>query len=249
MAGMSEKLLWQLYARVYDGILLRFLPYQRLLRRVTGALNPAPGWHVLDAGCGTGNLLGHLVRTQPDVRVTGVDFAPAMLRRARMKFKSLSGVTLRDADLNRPLAFADGEFDGVVCVNVLYALGEPALLLKEFNRVLNKNGILVLVNPSCQPRMRQIFQEHVSMLQSGHPALWPSLLAGQILWTLPQLLVFVAINGYIQGQRSFHFFTAEELETLISGGGFRVVRTEKVYGAQCWLMVCRKDASGMAVGS
>ena len=244
MAGRSEKLLWQLYARVYDSILLRFWPYRRLMSLVADAVDPAPGWRILDAGCGTGNLLVHLARTRPDARVTGVDFAPAMLRRAGKKVRGLSGVTLREADLNRPLPFADGEFDAVVCVNTLYAVDKPALLLGELHRVLKRNGRFVLVNPSRRPQMRHIFIEHVRALRCGYPGLWPVLLAGQVLRTLPQLLVFVMINGYIQGQQPFHFFTGEELKKVLSRAGFGVTRAEKVYGGQCWLKVGTKTLHG-----
>lgn len=181
MWGSVEKQLWQFYARVYDTILLRFLPYRRLLRVIAGALDPAPGWRVLDAGCGTGNLLAHISRTRPEALLTGIDFAPAMLRRAAKKVNSSSKVTVRQMDLNHPLPFAGSKFDAVVCVNVLYAVEDPERLLRELHRVLKPNGRFVLVNPANQPKMRLIIREHISELRLTQPVLWPFLVAGQML--------------------------------------------------------------------
>lgn len=246
METRFQKPLWQLYARVYDAILLQFLPYRELLHAVTKQLDPAPDWHILDAGCGTGNLLCHILRYRPGVSVTGVDFSTAMLRRARIKLNNSPDVTLQEMNLNHPLPFADAGFDAVICVNVLYAVNKPKLLLRELHRVLKKNGKLLLVNPSIQPKMCPIFKEHVNELRCGHRALWPLILTGQILKTLPHLLVFVTVNGYIQGQQSFNFFSANELGELVCSSGFRVVGAEKVYGEQCWFMICSKESVGSA---
>ncbi|MBU4533630.1 MAG: methyltransferase domain-containing protein [Firmicutes bacterium] len=247
MWRIVENRLWQLYARVYDTILLRFLPYRRLLRVSAEALNSAPGWKVLDAGCGTGNLTSHIARTRPETLLTAVDFAPAMLRRAARKVKNNSKVTVRQVDLNRLLPFAESEFDAVVCVNVLYAVEDPERLLRELNRVLKPNGRFVLVNPANQPKMRFIVQEHISELRLSQPLLWPFLLAGQVLRTLPQLLVFTLVNAHIQRQQEYHFYSVKRLVESIGDSGFKVIRSERVYGEQCWFMICAKEFTSRGI--
>ena len=241
-----ENRLWQLYARVYDTILLRFLPYHRVLRATAGALNPSPQWRVLDAGCGTGNLLAHIARTHPEVQLTGVDFAPAMLHRAAKKVSSNSKITVRQVDLNGPLPFGGSEFDAVVCVNVLYAVKDPEGLLRELHRVLKSNGRFILVNPANQPKMGFIFREHISELRLSQPALWPLLLTSQLLRILPQLIVFVLVNAHIQRQQEYHFYSASRLAESVGDSGFKVIRSERVYGEQCWFMICAKEFTSLA---
>jgi len=180
-----QKNLWQLYAVVYDAVMLRLLPYRRLMAEVRSALRPRAEWRILDAGCGTGNFLHDLVQSCPGVKAAGVDFSPAMLNRARLKAGKAAAnrgeLLFEEADLNAGLPFSDEEFEGVICVNVLYAVKEPSSLLAEIYRVLRKSGRLILVSPPFQPRMGPVFKEHVCLLKKSAPRWWFVGLAGQIL--------------------------------------------------------------------
>ena len=68
-------------AGTYDGAArVQRLVCERLLEQLQ---RPAAPSHVLDAGCGTGYGARLLRARWPEVTITGVDFAPAMLTRAR----------------------------------------------------------------------------------------------------------------------------------------------------------------------
>lgn len=235
-----KKSFWQLYARVYDNVMLCFLPYHQLLNTVTEQLNPQAGWHVLDAGCGTGNFLHHLLRSRPGVTAVGIDYADAMLRRAAVKINNnkdeREDVVLQETNLNYPIPFKEEEFEGVVCVNVLYAVDNPVFLLEELSRVLSSGGRLILVTPPYQPRIRPVFTEHVLLLKERKPRLWPFSLTGQLICLAPWLSIFLLLNIFIKKQQSFHFFKREELLSLVKSCGFELVSLDKVYGGQGWLM-------------
>ena len=94
---------WDCYARCYDG-LLQSIPYQRLIAQTLGRIPPQGAHSILDAGCGTGNLLGAVHQAHPKFALTGIDFSAAMLARARRK---LPGAALQTGDLNLPLPFSD----------------------------------------------------------------------------------------------------------------------------------------------
>jgi len=70
----------------------RLRPAVDLLQRVSV---PDPG-HVVDLGCGTGNVTALLRARWPSARVTGVDASPSMLERARA---SDPGVEWQQADV------------------------------------------------------------------------------------------------------------------------------------------------------
>jgi len=248
MAGLNrkktQKTLWQLYARVYDEVMLHFLPYRQLLSEVIKALNPEETWHILDAGCGTGNFLYYLKMSFPQIWALGVDYSPAMLHRAKIKQKRIplegEKILFQEVNLNERLPFKDEEFDGVICVNVLYAVKDPVFLLQEIYRVLKKGGRLVLVTPPFQPQMGPVFAEHLSLLKGSAPFGWRRKLLGQIIRLLPFLIIFLFINSLIKKEQSFHFFKEEELSTLVENCGFKVISVRPVYGGQDWLLEAEK---------
>jgi SAM-dependent methyltransferase len=63
----------------------------------------------------------------------------AMLTRATQRTTG-STVRLHEADLNRPLPFPDGAFDGAICVAVVQILESPSRTFQEVRRVLRPGG-------------------------------------------------------------------------------------------------------------
>jgi SAM-dependent methyltransferase len=94
---------------------------------------------VLDAGCGTGRLIGPL--RELGLVVTGVDLSPGMLEVARSVHPD---VELAAADLRR-MPFPDGRFAGVVAWYSLIncAPSDLALALAEIARILRPGGYLL----------------------------------------------------------------------------------------------------------
>ncbi|HWS38494.1 MAG TPA: class I SAM-dependent methyltransferase [Actinoplanes sp.] len=107
-------------------------------RHSVAVLAPAPGEHILDAGCGTGRNLGTLL--EAGAVPQGVDFSPGMLAVARSRFP---GVPLFEADLQERLPFGDAVFDAVYCALLGEHLADPARAVAEFARVLRPGGRLV----------------------------------------------------------------------------------------------------------
>lgn len=97
------------------------------------------GLRVLDAGCGGGSHAAELVSR--GARVTGFDSSAAMLAIARKRLGP--DVALVEADLSRPLPFADGGFDLVLSALALHYIEDWSQPLGEFARVLRPSGRLV----------------------------------------------------------------------------------------------------------
>src|SRR5437868_3283169 len=96
----------------------------------------------LDAGCGTGFLSLELAARGH--RVTGVDFAPAMLAEARRKAAAAQSLAVRfeEADAEQ-LPFPAAAFDLVMSRHVLWTLPHPEAAIDEWIRVLRPGGRLV----------------------------------------------------------------------------------------------------------
>jgi demethylmenaquinone methyltransferase/2-methoxy-6-polyprenyl-1,4-benzoquinol methylase len=88
---------------------------ERWRKRAVRELAPPPHSRILDMCCGTGDLSFHLLRTDPTLHVTGVDFCEPMLDGARRRAprEAAGDVSFQTADvMARPVG--DVYFDGVV---------------------------------------------------------------------------------------------------------------------------------------
>jgi len=102
------------------------------------------GLDALDVGCGTGFLALELAARGH--RVTGVDFAPAMIAEAQKKAAARGlSVRLEHADAER-LPLAPATFDFVISRHVLWTLPHPEAAIDEWIRVLRRGGRLVIVD-------------------------------------------------------------------------------------------------------
>src|SRR5215831_11855346 len=98
----------------------------------------------LDAGCGTGFLSLELAARGH--RVTGIDFAPAMLREARRKAAACeAAIRFEEADAEQ-LPFAPASFDLVISRHVLWTLPHPEAAIAEWLRVLRPGGRLAIID-------------------------------------------------------------------------------------------------------
>ncbi len=102
-------------------------------RRLVRECGLSRGARVLDVCCGTGDL--GLAFAKAKTRVTGCDFSPGMLARARTKGlrRLAAGDALR-------LPFADGRFDAAVCAFGLRNTMDWAAAARELARVTCHGG-------------------------------------------------------------------------------------------------------------
>lgn len=114
-------------------------------RETEAALSICPrdlGYHLLDAGCGTGRfslkmaLLGH--------QVTGIDLSQPMLAYAREK-AAFAEMPLTFHAMNiYDLDFPDNHFDGVVSMALFEFIQDDQRALAELFRVLKPGGYLMI---------------------------------------------------------------------------------------------------------
>lgn len=108
--------------------LIRFVERRRT-SAVLAALQPRPSDHILEVGCGAGNLL----RAIPCGRLYGIDLSEGLLAIAARRIAGRpGGVTLANAEC---LPFRDGTFDKVLITEVLEHVQSPERVVEEMLRV------------------------------------------------------------------------------------------------------------------
>lgn len=240
---------WDVYAECYDK-LLKLTPYEKVRDEVVASIAPQDGDRILETGCGTGNMLEAIQHACDGATLHGVDLSESMLTRAWEKLGSLKQVTLSKANLNERFPILDGAFNKALCINVLYAVADPRHVLKELNRVLSRNGTLVLVTPRAGYDNGLILKEHAASdlpdeyWQQAHlsPEREEKLIREAITDTVlaNAMLTVAEHNRLIARNATFHFFTTEELVELVVQAGFSVQRLAYAYAKQALLIVATK---------
>jgi SAM-dependent methyltransferase len=138
-------------------------------------LPPAPA-RVADLGCGTGTLSALL--TEEGYDVTGLDFSPEMIARARRKAPSVEFV---EADASAP-PLEPASYDVVLSRHVLWAMPDPAAALARWERLLRDGGRLVLVEGSWSTGAGLTGAETVALVEGLGRKATLQALAGAAYW-------------------------------------------------------------------
>jgi demethylmenaquinone methyltransferase / 2-methoxy-6-polyprenyl-1,4-benzoquinol methylase len=131
-------------------------------RRAVAELAAPRGGRVADLCCGTGDLVFHLLRSDPELAVTGVDFTAPMLEGARARAAKADPrhrASFLEGDVTT-LPFPDASFDGATMgfsmrnvVDVLGALREARRILRPGARFVNLD-----VTKPANPLVRRLFR-------------------------------------------------------------------------------------------
>jgi len=167
------------------------------IRNISDALHLVAGGTVLDAGCGSGELLGMLA--SQGMTVIGGDQSPEMLSEAGKRFAGSplrSDVHLRLGSAEH-LPVGDSSVDGVVAHMILHHLGEPSLFFSEAARVLSPGGRCVTV---------ELAPHDNSNLKRIHGDLWPGLDLNEVIFWM-QEAGFQEVRSAEMNEGSFYLLS------------------------------------------
>lgn len=115
---------------------------------------------LLDAGCGTGAMLGMFRKDCPDKNYTGIDLSEKMIETA--KRKKLDGVCFVAGDCEN-LPFAENSFDVVTCSMSFHHYPDPEKFFQSLHRVLRPGGRLILRDMAAKSKTMMWFFNHIEI--------------------------------------------------------------------------------------
>lgn len=134
----------------------------------TELLQPQPGMHILDIGCGAGKqcfLFDDY--TKGAAKITGGDFSEELLQKARAHLSGRtapgknhergSNIDFQFLDFNKPFAFADNTFDLCTSAFAIYYASNLDFTFGEAHRVIKPGGRLFVSGPL--PENKKMFYE------------------------------------------------------------------------------------------
>jgi ubiquinone/menaquinone biosynthesis C-methylase UbiE len=238
----EDEALWRKYAQVYDE-LLKLIPYQSLLLDVVGRASIKPGMRVLDACCGTANLLWALDHMNIPADVTGLDFTPAMLSRGVAKVAKYRGTAhLQKANLDEPVESwgTTGLFDRFIFNNSLCLIAEPSQVLQKASTLAADGALLVASTPRPNPSVDEVLDEH--LMRSARAGL-PREVALQQIVTSLQPLIECNVAMFERYGDSYHLPAKAQLVEWFEGSGWNIIDIDVTYAGQNWLVVAEKDST------
>jgi ubiquinone/menaquinone biosynthesis C-methylase UbiE len=158
----QKQQLFDRWAPRYDWIFPSVF-YQAIHKRLLEYVNLPEKSNVLDLGCGTGRLLDRLAFQFLNLRGTGLDFSPQMLRQARQQNRHHPRLIYVQGNAEA-LPFADGQFDAVFNTLSFLHYPKPEQVFSEVSRVLHPGGYFYLVDPSLK---QQVDSPHISVSPGG----------------------------------------------------------------------------------
>ncbi|MBE2217280.1 MAG: class I SAM-dependent methyltransferase [Ignavibacteria bacterium] len=120
--------------------LFRFIENKRISRLIRTA-EIEPQHSVLEVGCGAGHILERITCG----KLTGIDISAIQVERARKRLASKAVIIKAPGE---KLPFPDSSFDRILCTEVFEHVLDPAALLREMHRTLNREGIISLSIPN-----------------------------------------------------------------------------------------------------
>lgn len=105
-------------------------------------MKPVDGAQILEIGFGNGRFFENLFALAADLQLTGLDYAPEMVKAAKEINQEhiQSGALELALGASDAMPFPDATFDTVFCINVLYFWDMPADHIQEIQRVLKPGG-------------------------------------------------------------------------------------------------------------
>ncbi|TYP58537.1 class I SAM-dependent DNA methyltransferase [Thermosediminibacter litoriperuensis] len=126
----------------------------RFILKLTGI---APGFKILDVGCGTGVLIPYLIeKIGPSGEITGIDIAEKMLERAREKFQEALFPNVKFAHGDIMNFESPDKFDAIIFYSVFPHIEDKPKCIKKTASLLNPGGKLTICHSESREKINAL---------------------------------------------------------------------------------------------
>ena len=148
---MYDKGIWDFWADKYEKLWVQKYSLTPTRRRIVNRLKKIINssnrkYNILDAGCGTGQLLrniqGEFIKY--DIELTGIDFSSGMIAEARTKSRNI-GYMISDIE---EFTGSQESYDIIVCSHSFPYYKDKEGVIHKFYEMLSDGGCLIMAQAS-----------------------------------------------------------------------------------------------------
>lgn len=146
---------WNFWAGFYENLWVQRVSLKptrlQLMNTLEHLMVPGQACHLLDSGCGTGQLIQDLCHAFPQVNfhITGIDYAAGMVHQAENNLQGLAHVRLCQLDAH-DIHELGQLFDVIVCTHSFPYYMNQQLVLQRFQESLKPGGSLLLAQAASE---------------------------------------------------------------------------------------------------
>jgi 2-polyprenyl-3-methyl-5-hydroxy-6-metoxy-1,4-benzoquinol methylase len=172
-------------------------------------LQPEPGAHILDAGCGSGMLAALVAMDNPGISTTGLDGNSLAITFCRRQWRHLPNARFLEGPIDELHRFPNSSFDGIAFLEVIEHLTaeQAAHVLTEFHRILRTGGRLVISTPNRK-------------------SLWP---------LLEMIMDTLRLAPTMHHHQHEHLYSGRELQQLALQSGFTPALCQHINFLAPWI--------------
>lgn len=132
---------WNKVAALYQGKFMKLDIYNDTYDAFLGLLSKN-NQHILEIGCGPGNISRYLLRQRPDLQLLGTDIAPNMVQLAAINNPDATFIQLDCREIHQLTQLFNGIVVGF-CIPYINEV-EVQKLIADCQNLLNEDGVLYL---------------------------------------------------------------------------------------------------------
>lgn len=188
-------------AKIYDKSIYSMYP-RKCYKYVIEEIQKKKFNKILDVGCGTGEILNTIATDKN--RYYGIDLSEKMVNIAKGKNNSKNITYLvGDAEF---LPFEDLTFDIIICVESFHHYPNPNAVIKEFYRVLNNGGTLIICDMYRKAPLRQFYNFLMKIVNTGDVKIYTKNEISKIL----ENEKFIIENYYFSNKQTYMCISKKE---------------------------------------
>jgi len=156
-----RRTVWDFWAKRYEGLWAQrysLAPTRAAVHARLSEVTP-PGGDVLDAGCGTGQLLAELAEARPDLLLRGFDPSGAMIAQALAR-NTAPNIRYRVGTLDDE---GGGPFDAVVMTHSFPYVRDQRAAARALHALLKPEGRVLLAHATTEGLYDRLFLRGVKL--------------------------------------------------------------------------------------